>query len=468
MWWLTTFLSLLIAALAPRAAGAARADRLIGGRVDAVVAVAGGAVSLREGVALFVDAQGRVRGRCADSGPAGPPVRTRAARDVPDVEDVLRFAGLPDDDDGSPEAEDALEEEGLGPRPRARPTRVEEPTVVQAIAAAPAGEVVWLATSSGLFRARADGSACARWALHGLDVALVAAAGAQVVAVSEDTVWRSLDGGASFEVAAVLGARPRAVVVSGDGAHALIATDDGVFDPIAPHAVSRVLEQGAVTLAACGDTVLILADDGTYVWAPGSVAARVGPRPPARGLACGATAAPSGRRAARWAAAGAGLWTSGDGVTWTEEPAPAGLSLAGAAPADDGWWLATDDGLVRTHAGPKLERGADEEGGAQIAAPARARRAPEIWAAALPRVSAAFGGRVQTGARAEWHVWLLVTVPLGRSPRWIADLVAIRVETTSRRAALEAEARGLQAVAAGDEEAAARSRALSAEWEALR
>jgi hypothetical protein len=112
-------------------------------------------VSLRDGAALFVDLDGRVRGRCDETAPAPPRAGPRARHnliDLIDAEDVLRLAGLPDDDDGSPEAEDALEDEGLGPRPRARTAPAAEatdvPTVTHALAAAPR-DVVWLATSTG-------------------------------------------------------------------------------------------------------------------------------------------------------------------------------------------------------------------------------------------------------------------------------------------------------------------------------
>jgi hypothetical protein len=106
-----------------------------------------------------------------------------------------------------------------------------------------------------------------------------------------------------------------------------------------------------------------------------------------------------------------GLWTSADGRVWTEQPAGLGLSLAGAAEADGRWWLATSEGLIAA--------GGEAPAAAQAPRPAgraahRPPAAPAWWAAVLPRVTVAAGGRRQADARGEWHVWVVLTLPLGR------------------------------------------------------
>ena len=65
------------------------------------------------------DGDGQTLGRCAGFAP--PPRRSGGRPSArPDAEETLRAAGLPDDD-GTPEAEEALEDEGLGPKRRTRP-----------------------------------------------------------------------------------------------------------------------------------------------------------------------------------------------------------------------------------------------------------------------------------------------------------------------------------------------------------
>src|SRR5262249_4710618 len=159
-------------------------------------------------------------------------------------EEVLRAAGLPDDD-STQEAEDALEDEGLGPRRRARPAP--DAVVPRALAAKGDAGAAWIATSSGIFRG--DENGCRPAGRDGLsplvvDLLVVAAAGMTVAAATDDLLFRrgsaavgddagdpddapANDDTATFTVAAGLASRPRALAVWSDGTP-LVADDDGV------------------------------------------------------------------------------------------------------------------------------------------------------------------------------------------------------------------------------------------------
>ncbi|HSY37954.1 MAG TPA: hypothetical protein VLA79_00460, partial [Polyangia bacterium] len=78
-------------------------DRVVGG-ADRLFALSGTEVRTFGG-------DGETLGRCAGFAPP-PQKERRAALGGLDAEEVLRAAGLPDDD-STPEAEDALEDEGL-------------------------------------------------------------------------------------------------------------------------------------------------------------------------------------------------------------------------------------------------------------------------------------------------------------------------------------------------------------------
>src|SRR5207248_9663465 len=149
-----------------------------------------------------------------------------------------------------------------------------------------AGEV-WLATSSGVFRAGETG--CRSAGLGGRDLLLVAAAPGAVRVATEELLFRRASDDASgageedgaFTVLAGLAERPRALAIDAAGA-TLVADDDGVEVVGGDGAVERILDHPTDALAVCGGEAVALADDGVYRWVPGGAPVRTGDRPPIR------------------------------------------------------------------------------------------------------------------------------------------------------------------------------------------
>jgi hypothetical protein len=482
--WILT----LILAQSPAAWSAARpvADAVPGRRIDRLVAGSTRLFAVRGGQVVTFDEGGQPIGRCG--GFAAAPQREPQPRiGAPDAEEVLRAAGLPDDD-STPEAEDALADERMGPprpAPRTSPTGV----VPRALAAVPAADAIWIATSSGIFRG--DESGCEAAGLAGRDLVAVAASDRVVIAASDDLLFRREaaqdddegrdegrdkrpdddgrdddedDGGATFLVAAGLTTRPRALAVEADG-EAIVADDDGISIVGPENSSTRILDRATDALAVCGGVAAALSSDGVYTWSPGVPPARVGDRPPAHALACGRTAAE------RWIATGLGVWTSADGSSWIERVETLGRSVAGSAVVGDRLWLAADDGLVALDlsAPPDLE-GTPAAGGAVgastgggwAALPTRRWLAPAIpW----PWVTAALGAE-RTPVRQVWTVMVLLTFPLGRLITRI-DPTSLADELVRRDQALVVEETDLRA-APHDDEVDARLAALRQEREALR
>ncbi len=466
----------------------ATVDPLPGRRIDRLVAGSNRLFALRGGEVVTFDGVGQAGERC--SGFAASPRREAdASLGAPDAEEVLRSAGLPDDD-STPAAEDALDDEGLGPRRRtsALPEAGVEP---HALAATRAADVVWIATSSGIFRG--DESGCAAAGLGGRDLVLVAAAEGVVIAASEDLLFRRAaevdqadgadeadeanEGGtdgccgdadttATFTVAAGLASPPRALAVGVDG-EAIVADDDGVLVVGPDHTAARIFDRATDAVAVCGGIAAALSSDGVYTWSPGASPVRVGDRPPARTLACGRTADE------RWIATGIGVWTSGDGATWVERTEMLGRSVAGAAAMGDRLWLAVDDGLVALDASATAGEmstgmapaGAGPPSDTGLAVlPTRRLIAPTVpW----PWVTAMLGTE-RTPVRHAWSVMVLLTFPLGRVGGRRGDSTALASALVEWDRALAAEQADLRAAAPGDDEVDARLAALQQEREALR
>ena len=325
--------------------------------------------ALRGNTVVTFDATGLERWRC--SGFEAPPERAvRSPALIVDADAALALAGLPDDELDTPEAEDALADEGIVIR-RKLARAVATATVVRGLSAA---DAVWIATSAGLYQGR-DG-ACRRVGLAGRDVLAVSAGADSILAATADMVWRGT-GSATPRVVAGLTQRPRAIAAV-DAELGYVADDDGVLD-IGPYGVrGRVLDQATTAIAVCSGVVIALARDGTYRWTPGEPPARTGERPPARALACGASTS------ARFVATGDGLYTSHDGVTWIERVEGRGRIVAGAAAAGGRLWLAIDDRLVALDTDSRR------------AAPSR-RRADVRLRAARYRPAAGAGGALAAG-----------------------------------------------------------------------
>jgi hypothetical protein len=495
IFWLTFGLTFATSP-AVRAKSRAAVDPLPGRRIDRLVAGPNRLFALRGGEVVTFDGVGQSVGRC--SGFASPPRREAGASlGVPDAEEVLRAAGLPDDD-STPAAEDALEDEGLGPRRRTRalPEAGVEP---HALAATRAADVVWIATSSGIFRGGESG--CAAAGLGGRDLVLVAATEGVVIAASEDLLFRraadvdnggtdgnggeaeagatngasadtgatnagDADTGATFTVAAGLASPPRALAVGVDG-EAIVADDDGVLIVGPDHTAIRIFDHATDAVAVCGGIAAALSSDGVYTWSRGVPPVRVGDRPPARTLACGRSANE------RWIATGLGVWTSGDGATWVERTEMLGRSVAGAAAIGDRLWLAVDDRLVALDASATADErstgaapaGVGSPSDAGLAAlPTRRLIAPTVpW----PWVTAMLGTE-RTPVRHAWSVMVLLTFPLGRVGGRRGDSTTLASALVEWDRALAAEQADLRAATPGGDEVDARLAALQQEREALR
>ena len=402
--------------------------------------------ALRGNTVVTFDAAGRERWRC--NGFEAPPEHAaRAPAPIVDADAALALAGLPDDELDTPEAEDALADEGIVMR-RKLARAVAAATVVRALSAA---NDVWIATSAGLYVGH-DG-ACRRMGLAGRDVVAVSAAEESVLAATAGMVWRGA-GGSTLRVVAGLTQRPRAIAAV-DGERGYVADDDGVLE-IGPYGVrGRVLDQAATAIAVCGGVVIALAHDGTYRWVPGEAPARTGDRPPARALACGANTS------ARFVATGDGLYTSHDGVTWTERIEGRGRVVAGAAAAGGHLWLAIDDRLVALDA--------DSRGAAPPRQSTDGRFAPldthRLLApsAPWPHVSLVFAAQ-RTPVKFGWSVVALFAFPLERAALAGGDRRRLAAEWVERDAALAGEASRLSV----SEEDAALLDVVRQEREALR
>jgi len=402
--------------------------------------------ALRGNTVVTFDGNGRERWRCNGfEAPPAPAARTSTT--VVDTDAALALAGLPDDEPDTPEAEDALADEGIVIR-RKLARAVAAATVVRALSA---GDDLWIATSAGLYRGR-DG-ACRREALAGRDVVAVSAAADTVLVATADLLWRGT-ASATPRVVAGLTNRPRAITAV-DDVRGYVADDDGVLD-IGPYGVrGRVLDQATTAIAVCGGVVVALARDGTYRWTPGEPPERTGERPPARALACGADASD------RFVASGDGLYTSRDGATWIERIEARGRVVAGAAAAGGRLWLAIDDRLIALDADQR--RGAlSPHGSDGRAAPldtGRLLAPPGPW----PQVSVIFAAQ-QTELKFGWSLAVLFAFPLERAVMPGGDRRRLAAEWVARDAALAAEAARLSA---SEEDAALRD-VVAQEREALR
>ena len=422
---------------------------------EAITSLAAGATevfALRGNAVVTFDAAGRELGRCArfEAPPSGPAARAGAV----DAEEALRLAGLPDDDLDSSEAEEALEDEGLGPRRRARAVP-DLGIVAHALAASAAADQVWIATSAGLYRGRGGG--CVRVALDGRDAIVVGAADGAVAAATEDLLWRADDGG-PLRVAAGLPARPRALAVV-DGEHTLIATEDALIE-VGPYgAIRTVLETGADAIAVCGGIALAFAADGVWTWRADMPAERAGDRPRARTVTCGA------EPDTRFIAAGGGVFTSTDGAVWLERTA-AGATV-GAAGARGGRTfiavgadvVALDDDFpapfVPAHPAPLLP--------GLPPLPTRRLLAPALpW----PLVTVVLADQ-RAALRDGWSVVVLFAFRFGRSAA-PGDARQLAAELVRRDARLAAEELALSVADDPDPSRGARLRAVREEREALR
>jgi len=436
-------------------------------RITSLVAGAHALFALRANTVVTFDAGGREIARCPRFEAPAPARQPALAVGPIDAQELLRLAGLPDDDFQTPEAEAVLAAEGLAPRRRlgAAPNAATSPTLAHTLAASASADDVWIATSAGLYRGR-DG-ACARVALPGRDVIAVAAVGGAVAAATEDLLWRSTDGGGTFRVVGGTVARPRALAIV-DDQRTLVATDDAVIEIGPDGAVRAVLDRGGAALAVCDGLALAFASDGAWTWTGDAAAERVGNRPPARMLACG------GGEAARFIAAGDSLYASADGATWRERRAGAGRSTAAAA-IGNRIWFAADDGVVALDEIVTVPLG---EGAGTPPLPALSplptRRLLEPvfpW----PQLTLVFTAQ-RTPLHEGWSLVALVVFRLGRVAAARADAGRLAAELVQRDAALAAHEFELQTTPTeathtahtADTARAAQLRAIRQEREALR
>jgi hypothetical protein len=428
-------------------------------RITNLVAGAREIFALRGNTVVTFDADGREIGRCARFAPPPPERPAPLAAGTVDADEALHLAGLPDDDLDTPEAEEALADEGLAPRRRRARTGPDDTAIVaRALAASPAHDEAWIATSDGLYRLRHR--TCTRAGLPGRDAVAVAAAGDAVAVASEQLLWRA-DGGGAFRIAAGMVARPRALAVV-DGEHTLVATDDAIVE-IGPYGASRaVFDRGSDALAVCGGVAMAFAGDGVWTWSGDDPPQRVGDRPLARTLTCGAG------REAGFVAAGGGLYTSRDGVVWRDRRAAPGRPIAAAAVVADRIWLAVDDQVIALRdAAPAPPRPVGPLPAPLPALPPVATGGMAGSTIPWPQLTLVFAGQ-RTPLRSGWSLVVLVAFRFGRAAAAGADRRHLAAELIRRDAGLAAQELELEIPTDDDPSRAARLRATRQEREALR
>jgi hypothetical protein len=355
------------------------------------------AYAIRGGDVLTFDASGAVIARCARFAAPPAPVR-RGLAGLPDAAETLRAAGLPEDDSTLP-AEDLLEDES--PPLRRRPRAAVAPILPRALAAEGGG--VWIAASDGLYHGGTAG--CRRVALAGRDLVAVASDGTTVAAASRELLFEGEvgAGGIAFGPPIALPAAPRALAL--DRRQGVIVTSArGVLRVGADGQVTRLFEGPAGALASCDGTVLLLTEEALVLW--DGVRARVAARPPVKSVACGA----SPRQ--RWTAAGAGVWSSPDGVTWTERPEATGLDVDAVISLGGALWIADQEGIAPLRPPAGRPHGLPAGGSrAARSRPGWARSTGATWR--LPIVTLAVLVE-QTLARRAMTGMLLISLPLDR------------------------------------------------------
>jgi hypothetical protein len=454
--------ALVIAALLAAAALVAPAPARAGDSGERITALAAGAhtlFALRGNTVVSFDDAGREVGRCGRFEAAPPPHTVAPARSAIDAQEALRIAGLPEDDRETVEAEDLLDDEGLTPRRQPRPVS-EPPIVAHAVAASPASDDVWIATSGGLFRGHAG--ACRRVALSRRDAVAVAAAPGALAVASEQLLWRS-DGDGALRVVAGLTARPRALAII-DEQRTLVATDDAVVE-VGPHGVARtVLDRGADAIAFCGGDALAFARDGVWAWTGEEPPRRAGDRPAARTLACGDGGD------ARFVAMGGGLYASPDGSVWRQRRAWPGRSVDAAAVVGGRIWVAVDGAPIPADDTRAAEPARPPAPGRATVLPALAPIPTARLAGPLfpwPQLTLVFSSE-RAPLRGGWSVLLLIGFRLGRASTSPVDRRRLADELLRRDAELAAQERKLAAPDGDDPSRSARLRALRQEREALR
>ncbi|MES1207755.1 MAG: hypothetical protein ABUS79_17610 [Pseudomonadota bacterium] len=380
--------------------------------------------AIRDGTVLTFDGAGSPIGRCGrlmGATARRPPHPSRLL----DTADVLHDAGLPDDD-STPEAEEALDDEGGSSR---RSTVRPEPAAVRAHALAATASRVWAATSDGLYRIAPEG--CRRAALAGRDLVVLAATESMVVVASAGVLFQAdapdpADGGGDtwrFRPVAALAARPRALAIDATGA-VLVADDGGLTRVDAVRDWTRLLDRPTRALTRCDATVAALAADGVYTW-DGRQLTRAGDAPPARLLACG-----TGQR--RWIAAGTGVWTSRDAASWTGHAAAVGAVVTALAVIGGHVWLAGDDGLTAVSLEAAVSCCALPPA-IELAPPPRTPTVPPSWI--WPEVGALVTVD-RTATRRTVTAFLLLRFPFDRPPPSRGDRSALAVQIARRDAAL--------------------------------
>lgn len=394
--------SLAALALALPAGRVAAPGLVLAAPVDAIVAAGPGVAALRAGEVIIVDGAGQViagcRGMTTVAHERSAPDGTTLTR-----EEVLREAGM-SSDDVSPEAEEMLDDEGVELRAPAAPV-VATSGITRALALAGSAKELWIGTTDGLWRRGLGDDACVRVGLGGREIGVVAARGTSVVAVSGFTVWRSYDGGTSFDVAAVLASVAHAVAIGADGVTVMVGDAEGLVEIDAARGVKRRLERRIDALASCGDAVVALAGDGVHRFDADGIESFVPERPPVRALACGAEGL---------VAAGVGAWVSADGARWREDEGTAGRSFSAIAVAGGHRWLVTETGELVLAEAPRAGELVAEELALEPLPPIIRRTAPPLWAVLLPRISIVFDGRAASTGVAGWRLRFLITLYFDR------------------------------------------------------
>ncbi|MES1158193.1 MAG: hypothetical protein ABUL67_03740 [Haliangium ochraceum] len=431
------------------------------GAIDALAATAAGVMGTAGPTVRVWDVGGTpVRTLWpAQAAPPAPHGHANAAVAVPGVTADSGWTAPYDPDDAEPQDDPGLANETT-PRisTRARAGMTDKDPGSRGWWAGPRGRVVIAAAGASGWIGRADG-------LWRIDLASGEAArvfcgadgGVRAVGVSSDgrtlavtdggRLWRSRDGGLTFEVTgAFVTGSPRGlaatrggnvVVVDATGARIIRA---GGF---APESVGIL---GASDVVACGSGAVILSPSGLHgLWdASGPTALEPITTPPGTDrMTCGA----GGAR--WWVRAAAGIFTSTDrGQTWlpgVDPGAAVAIPALAMAATDGGIWLATAAGLTFVAAGDGGgphggRRWSHERPPTPVTAPVEAWSSPDVaprwWWFGLPRIDLSFTS-AQTTLRREIRGFVMATFTLGRPGPAAARAAALARELARRRRADE-------------------------------
>jgi hypothetical protein len=399
--------------------------------VDAVAGSDDGIVILTEAGARILDPSG-VRLRTF----APPPARTAGRRRM-EVDGSTAAPGLPADADWARSTDAESIADADDPRladetdPDAGDTPAQPSPARRSRDALPARDAViavgaqsaWLGLPDGLWKVYLATGTAERVVLSGLDPIgrVTASSDGRVVAfVQGQRLYRSRDGGQSFDFVAALGTSPGALAATNTGAIVLLDPADGIARVVAPDGFEFAsLPVGRATeVVPCGADALLRGAGTLFVVRWFRDAAAVEPVPGAPGdighLACSANGG-------LWVSSGHELrWSHDRGRSWPGREDPPPGAIAGVAIAGSTIWLAASSGLWTIPArSPPSTPGAQTCGARFIPVPGTGSptvrrpwsRSSPWWSSLLPRVDL-LAAIARHGGRRDMRGMVLLTFSL--------------------------------------------------------